>query len=161
MALEHGELKDEFKSLGKSTQRERPWVCLQRKAPDHFDFKTTGPFSTEEVREQLLAGKIHYTDYVWKNDFVEWKRIGLIEDFNPRLKKMEIEPNPSPEKAEELMRNIVPMKRPKIPEPEPLPKEAETKDLTKYSELNLGLPELPPMPPPAQMAEPRPQEQAP
>jgi hypothetical protein len=142
MALEHGEFKEDFKEKSKGALRERPWVCLQRKSPDGFDFLTTGPFSEEEVRENLMAGKVSYTDYVWRNGFPEWKRIGLLEDFNPRLKKMNFEaPPPEEEDAEELVKNVVELKRPKPVLPELPPPEAETDDLTK-SPLPPPIPEV-------------------
>src|SRR5690606_35381658 len=56
MALEHSELKDDFKGLSQNALKERPWVCLQRKSPEGFDFTTTGPYSFEEIRESLMAG---------------------------------------------------------------------------------------------------------
>ncbi len=133
MALEHMEFKEEFKDKPKSALRDRPWVCLQRKSPDGFDFTTTGPFSHEEVREALMAGKVSYTDYVWRSGFPEWKRIGLLEDFNPRLRKP-ADPNATPkipEDATELVKNVVEMKRARPPLPEPPPTEAKTRDLTK------------------------------
>ncbi len=133
MALEHGEFKDEFKERSKTSLRERPWVCLQRKSPDGFDFITTGPFSEEEVRESLMAGKVSYTDYVWRSGFNEWKRIGLLEDFNPRLRRTSVPAAEEPGAAE-LVQNVVEMKRPKPVLPELPPPEAETDDLTKDQE---------------------------
>lgn len=131
MALEHGDFKDDFKSQSRTTLKEKPWVCLQRKSPDGFEFTTTGPYSLEEIREALMAGRVSYTDYVWRTGFNEWKRIGLMEDFNPRLRKQEpIRPRPA-ESAEELIKNVVELKRPKIPEPEPPPPETPGQDLTK------------------------------
>lgn len=134
MALEHAEFKEDFKDKSKSVLRERPWVCLQRKSPDNFDFTTTGPFSLEEVREALMAGKVSYTDYVWRSGFHEWKRIGLLEEFNPRLKQMKApppEPRPPEDSTEFLVKNVVEMKRPKLPPPELPPPDAVTGDLTK------------------------------
>lgn len=133
MALEHGEFKDEFKDKSKSSLREKPWVCLQRKNPDGFEFITTGPFAEEEVRESLMAGKISYTDYVWRTGFSEWKRIGLVEDFNPRLRRPAAEPDLEIE-GTELIQNVVEMKRPKPELPELPPPEAGTDDLTKDRE---------------------------
>jgi len=133
MALEHTEFKEEFKDKSKSALRERPWVCLQRKSPDNFDFTTTGPFSQDEVREALMAGKVSYTDYVWRSGFPEWKRIGLLEDFNPRLKNVKAPPPEAkpPEDATDLVKNVVEMKRPRPPLPEMPPPGAVTRDLTK------------------------------
>lgn len=131
MALEHLEFKDDFKEKAKTALRDRPWVCLQRKSPDGFDFTTTGPFSFDEVREALMAGKVSYTDYVWRSGFTEWKRIGLLEDFNPRLRKPEPLPESPPENAADLMQNVVEIKRPRPPVPEEPPPDAGTGDLTK------------------------------
>ncbi len=135
MALEHTDFKEEFRGQSKSAMKEKPWVCLQRKSPDGFDFTTTGPYALEEIREALMAGRVSYTDYVWRSGFNEWKRIGLMEDFNPRLRKAEPIKARPPESAEELMKNVVEMKRAKMPEPEPPPVEAKGgKDLTKEKE---------------------------
>lgn len=154
MALEHGEFKTEFKEKSKSALRERPWVCLQRKSPDGFDFITTGPFSEEEVREGLLAGRVSYSDYAWRSGYSEWRRIGLVEDFNPRLKREVKPPDPPPESAEELLKNVVEMKRPRAPLPELPPEDAATDDLTKGASPPPSpppLPEIPEPPPPARL----------
>ncbi len=147
MALEHMEFKEDFKEKSKSALRDRPWVCLQRKSPDGFDFTTTGPFSHEEVREALMAGKVSYTDYVWRSGFNEWKRIGLLEEFNPRLRKpADTAVTPSlPEDATQLVKNVVEMKRARPPIPEPPPPEAKTRDLTKKAGPDNEVP--PPAPP--------------
>lgn len=131
MALEHAEFKEDFKGPSKAALKDKPWVCLQRKSPDGFDFMTTGPYSLDEIREGLMAGRVSYTDYVWRSGFNEWKRIGLIEDFNPRLRKSEPLRSQPLESAEELIRNVVELKRPKLPEDEPPPPEARGPDLTK------------------------------
>ncbi len=131
MALEHGEFKEDFKGPSKTALKEKPWVCLQRKSPDGFEFTTTGPYSLDEIRESLMAGRVSYTDYVWRSGFNEWKRIGLMEDFNPRLRKAEPVKAREPESAEDLIKNVVELKRPKIPEPVPPPPEAAGPDLTR------------------------------
>ncbi|NJL24687.1 MAG: DUF4339 domain-containing protein [Calothrix sp. SM1_5_4] len=96
---------------------------------------TIGPFSTEEVREFLKSGRIAYTEYCWKDGYGEWRRIGTVEEFNPKANR----PEPAPpidktETAEELLRNVVEFKRPgqsQPPQPPPPPLEAEGEDLTK------------------------------
>ncbi len=161
MALEHTEFKEEFKGPSKTALKEKPWVCLQRKSPDGFEFMTTGPYSLDEIREGLMAGRVSYTDYVWRSGFNEWKRIGLMEDFNPRLRKAEPVKARPLETGEELMKNVVELKRPKIPEPEPPPPEAKGPDLTREKtkdktsrELARMKPEKSPLPPIPKMPEP-------
>lgn len=171
MALEHSDFKEEFKGQSKTAMKEKPWVCLQRKSPDGFDFTTTGPYSLEEIREALMAGRVSYTDYVWRSGFNEWKRIGLMEDFNPRLRKSEPVKARPVESAEELIKNVVELKRPKVPEPEPPPPETKGKDLTKEREKQKSAKDLarmkpektaaPPPVPPAQQPQPQSQPQAP
>ncbi|MBX3022523.1 MAG: DUF4339 domain-containing protein [Bdellovibrionales bacterium] len=109
MALEHPDLREEFKDFGSGHSKERPWVCLHRKNEQSFDFITLGPFSEDEVRESIRSGKLSYADFIWRADFSEWRRIGGLEEFNPRVRQ------PEPEREEptvsELLSNVVQMKR--------------------------------------------------
>lgn len=140
MALEFPDLKEEFKETTKKTFQNRPWVVLTLKGEDDFEFATLGPFSKEELREQLLAGKVSYSDYAWKEGFGEWKRIGSLPEFNHRLRKRSSEPPPVPDKPEQLLQNVVELRRVQrthqMPQEEPPPPEADGEDLTK-SPVNL------------------------
>lgn len=151
MAMEYPLLKEAFNG-GAGALKERPWVCLQRKNPEDLDFKTTGPFSNEEVRESLLAGRISYNDYAWRTGFAEWKRIGSLEDFNPRLKNQESASVPPVLERTPSLKNVVELRRPRLPEPEAKPPDAAGEDLVP----NSFVPPTPPMPPsaPAPEAEP-------
>ncbi len=144
MALEHPDLRGEFASSTVKTLTSRPWVCLQRKSADRFEFGTSGPFSTEDIQLQLAEGLISYSDYVWRDGFSEWRRIGTLEDFNRRLseanergvrRRAEEEKTPSlpAVPGKELLKSVVEMKRPVAPSvlPPPVPKEATTPDLTQ------------------------------
>lgn len=145
MALEHPDLRGEFKSSTVKTLVDRPWVCLQRKSETGFEFGTSGPFSTEDIRLSLQEGVISYSDYVWRDGFGEWKRIGALEDFNRRLaevrerrERRQPEKNTAPPLPEvpagSALRNVVEMKRAEPPAnpavPPPPPPEAATPDLT-------------------------------
>lgn len=147
MALEHPDLRGEFKSSTVKALVDRPWVCLQRKSPDGFEFGTSGPFSTEDIRLNLQEGLISYSDFVWRDGFSEWRRIGSLEDFNRRLAEQRERKDrrgqagaapPLPEvPGHELLKSVVEVKRPKIPAvpaPAPPPPEAETPDLTAEPE---------------------------
>ncbi len=133
MALEHQALRAEFKSSTIASMKDRPWVCLQRKSQSELEFYTAGPFTQEEVHESLLSGRVSYSDYAWKDGFQDWKRIGSLEEFNPRVRSsLAATMQPVPEvSAKELLKNVVEFKRPLPPIPEPPPPEAKTSDLTK------------------------------
>jgi hypothetical protein len=154
MAMEFHELRDEFKSGKLQALSDRPWVILQRRTETHLDFATSGPFTTEEIRKSIQAGTISYGDYVWKEGFHEWTRIGTVEEFNRRLqtraeeiKKAEALP-PLPEMpVQKILQNVTEMKRAKpIVEPPPPPEAAGGKDLTREKEPLE--PVTPPIPPP-------------
>ena len=112
MALEHSALRSEFKASTLQTLRERPWVCLQRRSKD--DFVTVGPFTQSDMHEKLLAGEISYSDYAWKDGFHEWKRIGALEEFNPRARTNSLPAVPpvAQESAADLLKNVVELRRP-------------------------------------------------
>jgi hypothetical protein len=140
MALEHPDLKGEFKTSTVKTLVDRPWVCLQRKSETGFEFGTSGPFSTQDVNLMIQEGLISYSDYVWRDGFGEWRRIGSLEDFNRRLSEARERKDrrgatgpdampPLPEiPAQELIKNVVEMKRGETPPP--VPPEATTPDLS-------------------------------
>jgi len=92
MAMEHAEFRSEFQKPVDASLKDRPWVCLKRKSPESLDFVTAGPFSFEEVRQSLMGGELSYSDYIWRQEFNEWKRIGSLADFNPRVKVAPKEP---------------------------------------------------------------------
>lgn len=146
MAMEHPELRPEFKIASRETLKIRPWVILQKKSDSNFEFGTSGPFTAEEVREALQTGRTSYSDYAWRDGFSEWKRIGTLEDFNRRLQKRADDgsvtpPPPLPEiPGSEALRNVVELKRPAAIQPVPKPPEARGEDLTKPA------PEVPPVP---------------
>lgn len=139
MAMEFHEFRDEFK---KSTPvaKDRQWIVLQKKAGSEGEFVTTGPFSRDEVKEAILAGKISYSDYVWRPGFKEWKRIAKLEEFNDKLKK-KADPPPLPpipsESPEEMLKTVVEMKRPDFLKDtrEHIPEDAGTPDLLRHPEI--------------------------
>src|SRR5437870_714954 len=65
MALEHSSLRVEFKSATLASLKDRPWVCLQRKSEGELEFLTTGPYTQDEIRENILSGRVSYSDYAW------------------------------------------------------------------------------------------------
>jgi hypothetical protein len=166
MAMEFHELRDEFKSGKLQALSDRPWVILQRRTEKHLDFATSGPFTTDEIRKSIQTGTISYGDYVWKEGFHEWARIGTVEEFNRRLqtraeeiKKTEALP-PLPEiPVQKILQNVTEMKRAKpIVEPPPPPEAAGGKDLTREKEPLNSV--TPPIPPPQSQPSPRPAEEA-
>ena len=113
MVLEHSALRSEFKNSALSGFKDRPWVCLQRKSSESTEFVTTGPYSREEVRDAIQAGSISYSDFAWKDGFGEWKRIGSLEEFNPRVRHASLPPIPKvpEESSADLLKNVVEMQR--------------------------------------------------
>lgn len=126
MALEFPDLRPEFQTSAVQTLKERPWVCLQRKHEASFEFVTQGPFSEEELKRAILAGKLSYSDYVWRDGFKEWRRIGSLPEFNRRVTQPPPKIPPLPDlPGEEVVKNVVEFRRPRLPEPEPPPPEAD------------------------------------
>lgn len=131
MAMEHPDLREAFREAGQNVVKGRPWVCLRRKGENSLDFVTDGPFSDEEVRTALASGRLGYGDYVWRNEFAEWQRIGSLEVFNPRAKTPSVPPPKEPTR-EELLQNVVQLKRAPTsvsPTPEPAPTESDGEDV--------------------------------
>lgn len=133
MALEHGPLRGEFKTSTLASLKERPWICLQKKNPTGTDFVTTGPFTRDEIHESLLKGKIAYSDYAWKDSFSDWKRIGALEEFNPRVRHPSAPSVPATksESPREILKNVVEVRKRTPPVPEPVPAEAIPVDLAR------------------------------
>lgn len=149
MALEHSALRSEFKATTLASLKARPWVCLQKKASKNLEFVTTGPFTQDEIRQSLLSGEISYSDYAWKDSFPDWKRIGSLEEFNPRARNAAVPPVPllRHESSQELLKNVVEFKRPTLPIPELVPTEVIHKDLTQPGTVDSRAENSPPMPP--------------
>lgn len=161
MALEHPDLRGEFQQAGGNTP-ERPWVCLHRKGEESFEFMTLGPYSLDEVREAIAAGHLSYDDYGWRQEFAEWKRLGSLEEFNPRAASLkraaraQSPPEEDEETPESLLRNVVEARRIKAPTAPVAPSGARGPDLTKspddvatrvISRAELERLEAPPPPP--------------
>lgn len=126
MALENPVLRPEFKSVSNDTLRSRPWVVLQKKTSVAMDYITSGPFSEREVRESILAGRIAYSDYIWKQGYPQWQRIANLEEFNPRAKSQsQVGIEPPPATDEELLKSVVMQQRKRV-EAEEIPEEAVT-----------------------------------
>lgn len=145
MAMDFAELREEFKSNQIMTP-DRPWICLKKKDRESSEFVTVGPFSVEEIKSAILAGQLAYTDYVWRYGFKEWKRIGIVEEFNDKAKKSDPLPPIPPESKDELLRAVVqakPPKRDKAPPEEIIPAEAGTPDLIVHGNT---LEKAPPVP---------------
>lgn len=113
MALEHSMLRAEFKNSALSGFKDRPWVVLQRRPGEGQDFSTIGPFALDEIKDKIQSGEISYSDYAWKDGFSEWKRIGSLEEYNPRVRQTVLPPVPKvPETSSvDLLKNVVEMKR--------------------------------------------------
>lgn len=132
MAVENPSLRGEFKAVSLDTLKDRPWVVLQKKTSVAMDFITLGPFSEREVRESILAGRIAYADYVWRDGFTQWRRIASLEEFNPRAStQVQVPSTVTPPVARaELLRSVVEMKRPARQEKDlSPPPEADGEDL--------------------------------
>lgn len=127
MALEHSELRPEFKSTVHETLKDRPWVVLQRKNEASFEFVTSGPYDEPELKKAIMAGKVSYSDYVWRDGFKEWRRIGSLTEFNRRAGTGSSPPvvPPLPDiPTEDALKNVVEFRRPRQLQPEAPPPEA-------------------------------------
>ncbi len=59
------------------------WVLLKKtKADGPAKYLQEGPYSTEEVLNQIYSGVVQYSDYAWKKGFDKWVRIGFVPDFD-------------------------------------------------------------------------------
>jgi len=139
----------EFRELlqGQKTSREpvQSWVVLKRQdAGGRLAVESLGPFTSDEIRMHLQAGRIEYTDYVWKDGMHQWRRLSSLKEFSP-FEKAESPPEPlvkvpPPPKAAKPMSKAEVMKKvevvnrkkeiPKLPEI-PIPPEAAGPDLAK------------------------------
>jgi hypothetical protein len=146
MALEHSSLRTEFKSTALANLKDRPWVCLQRKTPDSLEFITTGPYTTDEIRQHLQTGLVSYSDYAWKDDLSEWKRIGALEEFNRRVRSSAAVP-PVPmvpqDSSIDLLKNVLELRKQK--DGHTGTSKVERRDPTRSSSIPLGsIPSAPP-----------------
>lgn len=55
---------------------EEAWVALINK--EQF-----GPFSSLEILKKLHSGQLQYSDYLWRSDLGQWKKISEISNFIP------------------------------------------------------------------------------
>ncbi len=133
LALEYPNLRGEFGGVTVASLKERPWVVLQKKAGGAPEFTTIGPFTQEEIDENLKRGEVSYSDYAWKDNFADWKRIGTLEEFNPRLRTpaAPVAPVVVQESAAELLKNVLELRRLPAPAPEIPPSDALRLDLTQ------------------------------
>lgn len=151
-ALAFEEFRQYLINIPTTREPGQSWVVLKRQdAGGHLAVESLGPFTSDEVREQIQAGKVEYTDYVWKDGMSQWRRISSLREFSPFEKPVPIPkplvdmPPPQNTKQvtrEEVMKKVDVVSRTPVPPPPepPLPKEATGPDLTK--------PQLPPDPPP-------------
>lgn len=138
----------EFRELlqGQKTSREpvHSWVVLKRQdAGGRLAVESLGPFTSDEIRAHLQAGRIEYTDYVWKDGMHQWRRLSSLKEFSPFEKPAAPEPlikvPPAPliakqvTKAEVLKKVEVVNRKKEISKPPeiPVPPEAEGPDLAK------------------------------
>ena len=56
------------------------WVLLKRKA-DGPGFDQSGPFTLARVKELLAKGEASYSDFIWRQGFEKWARLGDREEF--------------------------------------------------------------------------------
>src|SRR4051812_34357995 len=65
----------------------RPWIVLVENNPDMSStenpphYVQSGPYSTEQVIENIEKGLTKYSDYIWKPGFERWLRINEVDDF--------------------------------------------------------------------------------
>jgi hypothetical protein len=75
------------------TETEKPllsqvgWVVL--KPRDGGGFVQHGPYSAEQIIEQISDGRVHYSQYTWRPGYRRWVRIGNLPEFDRRLRDRE------------------------------------------------------------------------
>ncbi len=132
IAMEYPELRAEFKKNSDGIS-DRVWVCLQKKKEAPAEFITSGPFSVREIKDAIQTGHLSYSDYAWRHGFSEWKRIGSLQEFNSKVKKDEGLPPIPVDSPEELLKEVVVMRRPQPSSrqlAESVPVEATTPELS-------------------------------
>lgn len=62
------------------------WVLLKRKSEPgkKKSFEQLGPFSQAQIVRMLAEGQASYSDYVWRQGFDKWARIGDRSEFERR-----------------------------------------------------------------------------
>lgn len=59
------------------------WVLLQQDTATGT-YSQSGPYSTKDLLSRIYQGKAEYTDFVWQQGMLEWKRIGSMSEFIPK-----------------------------------------------------------------------------
>ena len=84
---------DEFKIVPESSSslQSREWVVLKRKTLKEAElsqnkFDQIGPFTIDEIVEQIKTGDLSYNDYAWKKGFQRWAKLEALPDFNHTVK---------------------------------------------------------------------------
>ncbi len=84
---------DEFKMVPESSSslQNREWVVLKRKTLKEAElsqnkFDQIGPFTIDEIVEQIKTGDLSYNDYAWKKGFQRWAKLEALPDFNHTVK---------------------------------------------------------------------------
>jgi hypothetical protein len=174
-ALALSELREA--ASAKVSSQDNQWIILRRQDGGAMSVEPMGPFSSQQIRDQIQTGKINYTDYVWKEGMHQWRRIALLREFQPSERpsfavktpeKKDTSPVlPEIEKisAEDIQKSVE-KKLPKMGPPpihEDKPTEAEGDDQAdvsfKIQEIPppvRKLPELPKVPTPSEAVKPPP-----
>jgi len=59
------------------------WIVLVKiRNQGESKFVQQGPFSTDEIKNNIQSGQYRYNDFVWKKGFEKWERIGDLADFS-------------------------------------------------------------------------------
>lgn len=84
---------DAFKIVPESSSsvQNREWVVLKRKTLKEAElsqnkFDQIGPFTIDEIVEQIKTGDLSYNDYAWKKGFQRWAKLEALPDFNHTVK---------------------------------------------------------------------------
>lgn len=85
---EHQEFKEFSEKKEDLEVLEEKWVLLHLSDEGQ---KQLGPYTTAELLNMVYLGDADYSDFVWKQGFSEWKRMGSLDCFIP---SEEVKKNP-------------------------------------------------------------------
>lgn len=146
-ALALSELREVF--INTTTKIQDQWVVLKRMESGALAIAPRGPFTSKEVKAQLLSGEIEYTDYVWKDGMHQWRRVALLREFAPDQKptyEVEVPDEVSLPAImipkEEALRSVEVVKR-RLPKEDERPPEAKGEDQASVSFRIRELPRKP------------------
>ncbi len=80
---EFAEFRGQLRSQPKA-KLEDTWVVLvKQETRKGLAYLQRGPFTTQQIQDQLQSGEIQYRDFIWQEGQNQWSRISVLGVFNP------------------------------------------------------------------------------